>query len=187
MLLGTSHQSSTRPFPYRDAEERGGNFNGRPYFRMCIGFLNELSPADPADEGGWRYLQARGPSALTAMLLVVHSLYGQRLAVLPHTDIHTSCTLPLPPLQAMATFLYATRTLAVPSFAFPWLQLLADKRFLPKLLMAPAHRGWPAFLQLLVSQVRGRGQGLPACQQRWGWLVSAVAGPPLLLLAQPRP
>lgn len=53
-------------FPWcRDAEERGGAFNGRPYFRMCMGFLNELSPADPADEAGWRYLQAsgRGPAA----------------------------------------------------------------------------------------------------------------------------
>ncbi len=36
-----------------------GNFSGRPYFRMCVGFLNELSPTDPADEAGWRYLQVR--------------------------------------------------------------------------------------------------------------------------------
>lgn len=58
-------------------------------------------------------------------------------------------------LQAMATFLYATRTLNVPSFAFPWLQLVSDKRFMPKLLMAPGHRGWPAYLQLIISQVGG--------------------------------
>lgn len=42
----------------RDADERGGAFNGRPYFRLCIGFLAELSPADPAtDEVGLQYLQ----------------------------------------------------------------------------------------------------------------------------------
>jgi CCR4-NOT transcription complex subunit 1 len=41
----------------RDVDERGGAFNGRPYYRMCVGFLAELSPADPADEAGLQHLQ----------------------------------------------------------------------------------------------------------------------------------
>lgn len=97
----------------RDSDERGGAFNGRPYFRMCVGFLAELSPADPAtDDAGVQYL------------------------------------------QAMAAFLYATRALKVPAFAFPWLQLVADKRLMPRLLAAPGHRGWGSYLQLVLVQLR---------------------------------
>lgn len=96
----------------RDADERGGAFNGRPYFRMIVGFLSELSPADAADETGAAYL------------------------------------------QAVAGFLHATRPLRVPAFAFPWLQLVTDRRFMPRLLMAPSQRGWPPYLQLLLAQLR---------------------------------
>ena len=53
----------------------------------------------------------------------------------------------------MAAFLYATRALRAPAFAFAWLQLVADKRFMPRLLMAPAHAGWRAYLELLLAQV----------------------------------
>lgn len=96
----------------RDVDERAGAFNGRPYFRMLVGFLAELSPADPSDEAGVAYL------------------------------------------QAVAGFLHATRPLRAPGFTFPWLQLVADRRFMPRLLMAPAQRGWPPYLQLLLAQLR---------------------------------
>lgn len=95
----------------RDADERAGNFNGRPYFRMIVGFLAELSPAEPIDETGAAHL------------------------------------------QAVAGFLHATRPLRVPAFAFPWLQLVADRRFMPRLLMVPGQRGWPPYLQLLLAQL----------------------------------
>lgn len=95
----------------RDADERAGAFNGRPYFRMLVGFLAELSPAEPTDETGAAHL------------------------------------------QAVAGFLHATRPLRVPAFAFPWLQLVADRRFMPRLLMIPGHRGWPPYLQLLLAQL----------------------------------
>ena len=95
----------------RDADERAGNFNGRPYFRMLVGFLAELSPAEPSDETGAAHL------------------------------------------QAVAGFLHATRPLRVPAFAFPWLQLVADRRFMPRLLMVPGQRGWPPYLQLLLAQL----------------------------------
>ena len=100
----------------RDAEERGGSFNGRPYFRMVCGFIAELAPGEAAggggDEGGMQYL------------------------------------------LAVAAFLHATRALRVPAFAFPWLQLVADRRLMPKLLGAPASRGWAAYLQLILAQLR---------------------------------
>ena len=46
----------------RDNDEKGTAFTGRPYFRMAVGFVAELAPADPADEAGMQNLQARGPS-----------------------------------------------------------------------------------------------------------------------------
>lgn len=94
------------------AEERGGAFNGRPFFRIAIGLLSELSPADAADDMKMQYL------------------------------------------EAIAGFLYATRPQRAPVFAFPWLQLVADRRFMPKLLMAGSSRnGWGAYLQLLLAQL----------------------------------
>ena len=95
----------------RDADDRTGAFNGRPYFRMMVGFLAELSPAEPSDDIGAAHL------------------------------------------QAIAGFLHATRPLRVPAFSFPWLQLVADRRFMPRLLMIPGQRGWPPYLQLLLSQL----------------------------------
>lgn len=94
------------------ADERGGAFNGRPFFRIVIGLLSELSPSDPNDETGSAYL------------------------------------------DAIAGFLYATRPLLAPAFAFPWLQLVADRRFMPRLLMPAHQRGWPPYLQLLLAQLR---------------------------------
>jgi hypothetical protein len=47
----------------RDADERGpaGAFSGRPYYRMVVGFLAELSPGDAHGEAGLAYLQVGGP------------------------------------------------------------------------------------------------------------------------------
>jgi CCR4-NOT transcription complex subunit 1 len=98
----------------RDAEEKGTNFNGRPYYRMIVGFLTELTPQKPDQED----------------------------------------TANMGYLQCIAGFLYATRALRVPSFAFPWLQILADKRFMPRMLYAPRKTGWPALLQLWLAQLR---------------------------------
>lgn len=92
-------------------DDRTATFNGRPFFRIIVGLLSELSPIDPGDETGTAYL---------------HAISG---------------------------FLFATRPLKVPSFAFPWLQLVADRRFMPRLLMPPNQQGWPAYLQLLLAQL----------------------------------
>ena len=95
----------------RDADERGAAFNGRPYFRLMIGFLSELSPTDDSDETGNSYL------------------------------------------QSFAGFLHAVRPSRAPSFALPWLQLVADRRFMPRLLMAKDRSGWAPYLHLLLAQL----------------------------------
>lgn len=107
---------------------------------MCVGFLAELSPADPADEGGLQHL------------------------------------------QAIAAFLYATRALKAPAFAFPWLQLASDKRLMPRLLSAPGHRGWGAYLQLILVQLRflepflRNAELTDAVSERGGQLERAAVG-----------
>lgn len=97
----------------RDADERGTAFNGRPYYRMIIGFMSELTPADVDKED-------------------------------PNVAY----------LQAIAAFLYATRALRVPQFAFPWLQLVSDKRFMPRMIAGASQVGWPSYFQLLLAQLR---------------------------------
>lgn len=94
------------------AEDRAGNFSGRPFYRIIVGLLAELSPLDSADKVRHEYL---------------HSIAG---------------------------FLYATRPQRAPGFAFPWLQLVADRRFMPPLLMASDQSGWPPYVQLLLSQLQ---------------------------------
>jgi CCR4-NOT transcription complex subunit 1 len=95
----------------READERGAHFNGRPFFRIVVGFLAELPTSEPGDEAGAAYL------------------------------------------AAIAGLLYATRPARCPAFALPWLQLLAERRFMPRMLVPPAARGWPLYLQLLLADL----------------------------------
>jgi CCR4-NOT transcription complex subunit 1 len=44
----------------RDADERTGSFNARPFFRMCVGCIAELSPRDPGSSSGFGVLSALG-------------------------------------------------------------------------------------------------------------------------------
>lgn len=81
----------------------------------------------------------------------------------------------------MAAFLYATRALKAPAFAFPWLQLASDKRLMPRLLSAPGHRGWGAYLQLLLAQLRflepflRNAELTDAVRRLAGWRVGRLA------------
>lgn len=97
---------------FQMAEDRSSGLSGRPFFRIIVGLLAELSPLESVDETGCEYL------------------------------------------QVIAGFLYATRPQRVPSFAFPWLQLMSDRRFMPPLLMIPDQSGWPTYIQLLLSQMQ---------------------------------
>jgi CCR4-NOT transcription complex subunit 1 len=96
---------------FQMADDRTTAFSGRPFFRIIIGLLAELSPLETADETRLEYV------------------------------------------QAIAGFLYATRPQRVPSFAFPWLQLVSDRRLMPPLLMAQDQAGWPVYVQLVLSQL----------------------------------
>ena len=44
--------------------------------------------------------------------------------------------------------------LRVPGFAFAWLELISHRSFMPKLLLAPGHKGWSHFQRLLVALLR---------------------------------
>lgn len=97
---------------FQMADDRSTAFSGRPFFRIIVGLLAELSPLEAVDETRLEYV------------------------------------------QAIAGFLYATRPERVPSFAFPWLQLVSDRRFMPPLLVAPDQAGWPMYIQLVLSQLQ---------------------------------
>ena len=44
--------------------------------------------------------------------------------------------------------------LRVPGFAFAWLDLISHRNLMPKLLLAPSHKGWPNFQRLLLALLR---------------------------------
>ena len=44
--------------------------------------------------------------------------------------------------------------LRVPGFAFAWLDLMSHRNLMPKLLLAPQHKGWPNFQRLLLALLR---------------------------------
>ena len=54
-------------------------------------------------------------------------------------------------LFAFAAALEALRPSRVPGFAFGWLELVAHRAFMPKLLLAKGQKGWPRLQSLLVS------------------------------------
>lgn len=57
--------------------------------------------------------------------------------------------LTLPTLAAFGNTLLALRPNRVPSFAFAWLELAAHRNFMPRLLLAPARKGWMLFQRLI--------------------------------------
>ena len=50
----------------RSADQQGGEFNSRPFFRICLGFISELAPSDPSD--------AIGFGMVAALATVLHAL-----------------------------------------------------------------------------------------------------------------
>jgi CCR4-NOT transcription complex subunit 1 len=55
-------------------------------------------------------------------------------------------------LSAIGAAFHVVQPLAVPGFAFAWLELISNRKFLPNLLLLSARRGWNVVLQLLVDQ-----------------------------------
>ena len=97
---------------FQMADDRAAAFSGRPFFRIIVGLLAELSPLESVDKAGLEYV------------------------------------------QAICGFLYATRPQRVPAFAFPWLQLVSDRRLMPPLLTAREQVGWPTYVTLLLAQLQ---------------------------------
>jgi CCR4-NOT transcription complex subunit 1 len=89
------------PVAQGDADERGGAFNGRPYFRLLLGLIVELSPSDPSDNAGVGYLIAisaalhalqplRVPGFAFAWLeLVSHRQLMPKLLLSPQPKVRT--------------------------------------------------------------------------------------------------
>jgi len=60
----------------------------------------------------------------------------------------------VPILVTLADFMHAIRPSRLPAFAFAWLELVAHKLFMPKLLMIKNQKGWPLFQRLLVDHLK---------------------------------
>lgn len=50
--------------------------------------------------------------------------------------------------------MHGLQPLRVPGFAFAWLDLMSHRNLMPKLLLAPSHKGWPNFQRLLLALLR---------------------------------
>ena len=56
--------------------------------------------------------------------------------------------------QATELSFCVLQPLRVPGFAFAWLELISHRNLMPKLLLAPSHKGWPNFQRLLLALLR---------------------------------
>jgi CCR4-NOT transcription complex subunit 1 len=57
-------------------------------------------------------------------------------------------------LTAFADCFHMLQPMAIPGFAFAWLELISHRMFMPNLLIAKQHKGWPALQRLLVDLFR---------------------------------
>jgi len=106
----------------READERTVAFNGRPHLRLLVGIMCEL----PGGGGS-------GASTSAAPLDPNMEALGLRC------------------LRAVALALHSLQPLSVPGFAFCWLEALAHRAFMPRLLHAPQAGGWALCEALLVA------------------------------------
>jgi CCR4-NOT transcription complex subunit 1 len=108
----------------RDAEDKAGSFNARPYLRLLLGLASELAlveeaaaAAAPAAAGGDKPPPQQQPRYLRCIGLAL-------LMVQPAS---------------------------VPGFAYAYLEMASHRVFMPKLLTAPGNAGWPLYEALLVG------------------------------------
>jgi len=85
-----------------DADERGGAFNSRPYFRLFVGLICELSPSDVSDPNNFSYLATivaalnalqplRVPGfAFSWLELVSHRQFMPKLLISSNTKVRNS-------------------------------------------------------------------------------------------------
>ena len=68
----------------REAEVKGTEFNSRPFYRICLGFISELSPADPNDQAGFAMLSALAATFATLQPLRVPGFAFSWLELISH-------------------------------------------------------------------------------------------------------
>ena len=68
----------------RDAELRLSDFNGRPYYRILLGLIQELSPADVSEEGAFGTLSTLASALLNVQPLQVPGFSFPWLELISH-------------------------------------------------------------------------------------------------------
>jgi len=112
----------------RDCERE--RFNQRPYFRILLNLLIDVSAPDP-------------------QLEKANFQVGE---VRPHPGVFgapSEANFQL--LSAFCNTFHTCNPMRVPNFAFAWLELISNRMFMPKLLMVKNQRGWLMFERLLVQ------------------------------------
>ena len=114
-----------------DAAARGGDFCGRPYFRFFVGLILELAPdvdaaASAAAAGAPPPPAGAPPSPPPQPLLLLE----------------------------VAAALDRVQPLRAPGFAFPWLELVSHRAFMPRLLAPGGGAGWSAAAALVAALLR---------------------------------
>lgn len=121
----------------REAAARAEAFNGRPYFRVLLGLICELAPAEP---GAPEELPAMKMLAAIAVTLEgvqpvkVPGFAFQWLELISHRfapPTLASCTLPPAGLK-LTQLVDGVQLVEVPSFAFQWLELISH-RYAPRM------------------------------------------------------
>jgi CCR4-NOT transcription complex subunit 1 len=108
----------------RDAEDKAGAFNGRPYLRLLLGLASELAPVEEA---------AAAAAAAAA---------SDKAAGAPAAPRYLRC---------LGLALLMVQPAAVPGFAYGYLEMISHRVFMPRLLIAPGAAGWPLYEALLVG------------------------------------
>jgi CCR4-NOT transcription complex subunit 1 len=106
----------------RDAEDKAGAFNGRPYLRLLLGLASELGPLEEAAAAAAAAAQAG-----------------------------TTVQPPPRYLRCLGLALLMLQPSSVPGFGYAYLEVLSHRCFMPRLLMAPGGAGWPLFEALLIG------------------------------------
>ncbi|PNG99248.1 CCR4-NOT transcription complex subunit 1, partial [Tetrabaena socialis] len=120
----------------RDADEASVKFNARPYLRIWVGLMSELGVVPGS----------HAAAALAAAANADPSLGAPPAAADPGAQMRY--------LRACGVALHALQPLSVPGFAFGWLELIAHRSFMPRVLTAQLASGWPLFASLLIALLR---------------------------------
>ncbi|GKF05270.1 CCR4-NOT transcription complex subunit 1 isoform X1, partial [Tanacetum coccineum] len=130
----------TVKFILKDSEEKKTAFNPRPYFRLFIDWLLDLSTLDPVFDDA-------NLQVLTALASSFHAL--QPLKIPAFRSVTSFFFDSILRWSSKATVIAFESNDHVKNFV--WLELVSHRSFMPKLLSGNAQKGWPYFQRLLVD------------------------------------